>query len=259
MDQLRTFAGRTFLLGAVAAGVLGFVACDDDEASAEEVAEVEDLVATLFASGAADADYVFEHATDNLFQTAFFTTRAECEANVEECLGEPTPAESVTGTKIDGDRATALVTADFGQVELVLVKEDGSWKADAMRSVSDEVPDGTEKVELTLVDFGFQFDSGDIPAGGDFAFTVSNEGDQVHEVLVFAIGPDGSIEEALESVAGPPEAVKVPIVAGQEVDIAFATPLTPGRYALLCFLPDSGDPAGTPHVAKGMAAEFTVE
>jgi hypothetical protein len=32
---------------------------------------------------------------------------------------------------------------------------------------------------------------------------------------------------------------------------------TPGDYALLCFVPDSGD--GKPHVAHGMVRQFTVK
>jgi hypothetical protein len=34
--------------------------------------------------------------------------------------------------------------------------------------------------------------------------------------------------------------------------------LPAGRYAMVCFLPVSGDDAGTPHYKKGMKAEFTV-
>jgi hypothetical protein len=58
----------------------------------------------------------------------------------------------------------------------------------------------------------------------------------------------------------PPIALKVFIRPGQEdVDIAFAEPLAPGKYALVCFFPDTDDPEFTAHVEKGMLAEFTVQ
>jgi hypothetical protein len=41
--------------------------------------------------------------------------------------------------------------------------------------------------------------------------------------------------------------------------MAFEAPLEPGRYALVCFFPDTDDPEMTPHAEKGMASEFTVE
>jgi uncharacterized cupredoxin-like copper-binding protein len=37
----------------------------------------------------------------------------------------------------------------------------------------------------------------------------------------------------------------------------FEVDLTPGNYALACFVPDSKD--GKPHIAHGMVKEFKVE
>jgi hypothetical protein len=41
--------------------------------------------------------------------------------------------------------------------------------------------------------------------------------------------------------------------------MAFEAPLAPGKYALVCFFPDTSDPNFTAHIEKGMLAEFEVE
>ena len=47
---------------------------------------------------------------------------------------------------------------------------------------------------------------------------------------------------------------------GDEFNFVFAAPLAPGRYAFVCFFPDTTEgPEGTPHAFKGMATEFTVD
>jgi hypothetical protein len=49
-----------------------------------------------------------------------------------------------------------------------------------------------------------------------------------------------------------------PVAPGDEGWLAFTSRLDPGRYLMICFLPDTSDPAGTPHAAKGMLSEFNV-
>ena len=69
-------------------------------------------------------------------------------------------------------------------------------------------------------------------------------------------------QQAIEAVGNeevPPVALKVYIRPNQELDMAFAEPLAPGRYALVCFFPDTDDPEFPAHIEKGMLAEFTVE
>jgi hypothetical protein len=54
-------------------------------------------------------------------------------------------------------------------------------------------------------------------------------------------------------------AFKVFLMPGQEdVDMAFNAPLAPGKYALVCFFPDTADPEFLPHIEKGMIATFIV-
>jgi hypothetical protein len=255
-----------FTVGLLALGLLlGLAsACDnngDGEASAEEIAAVEEVINQVLGTGAGDAEFFFGHVTDNLIENVLFSTRDECEASAAECIGEPSPPTSVSATEIDGDTATSTVALDFGTFQMGLVREDDVWMVDSLHASSDEVPEGTPGVDLGLDEFAFDFDEADIPADGNFAFHVTNNGDQVHEVVVLNIPAEGTLQEALEAAGEetPPAGLKVFIEPGAEVDMAFESALTAGRYAMVCFFPDTDDPEGTPHAEKGMIAEFTIE
>lgn len=251
---------RWLLLAAAGALVAMGGACSDDEASDEELAEVENTVSAVLGATSDSAEEAVTMVTDNLIEKVLFSNREDCEANAAECIGDPIEIESFEDTEIDGDEASTTITAEFGTLEVDLVREDDAWLVDSMSAASDELPDGAEEVDLRLVDFGFEFEEGDIPDDGNFAFNVSNEGDQPHEVLVFPIGGDGELSDVLEELDAPPAAVKVFVQPGQEdIAMAFQAPLEAGRYALVCFFPDTEDPEGTPHAVKGMVAEFTIE
>jgi hypothetical protein len=262
--------GRVRWLWLIAAGIAAlafvFAACGDDDgggdgASAEEIAAVEDVIRQTFGASGAESEYFFAHVTDNLISSVLFSTREDCMANADECIGEPVPPQSVTDTAIDGDTATSVATADFGTFEVGLIREEEVWKVDSLRAVSDDVPEGAAIVDLGLTEFAFTFDEAAIPADGNFGFHVTNDGEQAHEVGVASIDPDVDLMEAIAALGEDEEPVgfKLFIQPGQEVDMAFAAPLEPGRYAMVCFFPDTDDPEGTPHVEKGMVAEFTIE
>jgi len=238
-------------------------ACSDDgdgEASAEEIAAVEEVINQTLGSGPDEADFFFAHVTDNLIENVLFSTREDCMADAAECIGEPIPPESIADTAIDGDTATATVALDFGTVQMGLVSEDDVWMVDSLQATSDEVPEGATNVDLALTEFAFDFDADAIPSDGNFTFSVSNDGGQVHEVIVMPIPAEGTLDEALETVGEdtPPAGFKVFIVPDQEVDMAFEAPLEAGRYAMVCFFPDTTDPEGVPHAEKGMVSEFTI-
>lgn len=258
--------GRTaaLLLAAIALAVAA-TACDDDddEASEAEIQEVEEVFTRTFESSGENADYFFEHVTDNLIQTVLFApSREECEAAAAECIGAPGEVERISGTEIDGDQASLTVDSNFGTYDVGMVREDDVWKVDTFQAVSDEVPDGAEVIDLELTEFLFTFDPDEIPSDGNFAFNATNDGEQVHEVVVISIPEDGDLQSAIEAAGAgevEPLAFKVFIQPGQDVNVAFEEPLAPGRYGLVCALPDTSDPEMPPHFEKGMLAQFTVE
>jgi hypothetical protein len=249
-----------------------FVACgddDDDGGSEEERQEIAELVERLASINGEDAtqddiDFYMAHITDSFVQDFGTESVEACAADAATCIGEPLPNPTVDpeSVEIDGDTGEAVIQSEIGSFGIELLREDDVWKGDGLFVADDEIADGTEVVDLTMVDFGFQGDlESEAVKSGDFAFHVVNDGLQQHEVVLIALPAEGSIEDLLtdESFEPEPILVKFPYGAGEESDVALPEPLEPGRYGLVCFLPDTDDPEGTPHAFKGMTAELTVE
>lgn len=107
-------------------------------------------------------------------------------------------------------------------------------------------------------------------AAGTTSFEFSNEGQEVHE-LILVRKNDGVTETAQELLALPEdEAMSKVTMLGSP---AFASPgdsdykvveLEPGEYIAVCFIPmgmtsdDGPPPEGPPHFTQGMVAEITV-
>lgn len=104
---------------------------------------------------------------------------------------------------------------------------------------------------------------------GTGTLTVSNDGTEIHELTIVRIRDGATSEDVIATASlpmGAPRPVPMPYqgVGG----ISFLSPgesgwidldalaLTPGRYALVCFIPSPSD--RTAHAAKGMVHEFTV-
>lgn len=239
------------------------------EGSAEDREEVEQRAKELASYGAEDVDAFLERVTDNFLESFAGFTREECKENAQDCVGDPSESTSLANTKVSGDTATTEGTFSSGGEEggeekflLSLVREDGAWKLDELRSAPQEIPEGVKEIDLELQEFAFGFNASEI-TDGNFAFVAKNVGEQNHQVGVLRVPADLDIKELIQSeeeVEGVEDiAFTLPFPPGEEQNVVFDEPLEPGRYALLCFVPDSEDPEGTPHAAKGMIAEFTIE
>ena len=274
MVYMLRIAVLTLLISSM--GILWGCANQEDEAF-----EVASKMASIVGPGGTqqDHDYYLEHVTDNFNSLWGYPTVADCAADIEECIGEnsmdPPKRESL---KLDGDKATITftetehspsgdpVTISF---DISLVKEDGVWKADSMTAGDDEIPSGIDLVSLELHEMAFLYDSANASLkSGKFAFDIENKGAQVHEAVLLHLKKEGPLEELMESMGpeGPdPEVigflgVKVPVMPGASAKMAIPE-LETGRYALICFLPDTSVPGEEkpPHFALGMVSEFEVE
>ena len=117
-------------------------------------------------------------------------------------------------------------------------------------------PGAVRTVDVTMDEYRFSLD----PPGrrGRTVFRARNAGRLDHE-MVLVVLPEGfpPIDEqlrsdnrrAVDTVASVPS--RRPGRSG-----AFAVDLSPGRYALLCFVADDD---GEQHVRKGMSVEFTIQ
>jgi hypothetical protein len=151
---------------------------------------------------------------------------------------------------------------------------------------------GSEPVTGTIAVTGQDYSFSGVPevvaSGAEFTFTNSSSA-EVHEMIVIKVieGETRTIEEILEL----PESESESLVEFQGVLVALpgdaganpegpgsSVPVTdPGRYVLVCFIPQGADPAvveeamqsgeegppemgdGIPHALLGMWAEFQVE
>jgi plastocyanin len=146
-------------------------------------------------------------------------------------------------------------------------------------------------IEVTGVEYEFQGVPELVAPGAEFTFT--NGGEEVHEMIVVQVieGETRTLEEILELPEAESDALisqfmgfLIDTPSGEtfnpEGDSTSITVTEPGRYAVVCFLPQGLDeetfesamaeadpdaegpppfPEGTPHALLGMAAEFTVE
>lgn len=254
---------------AIAFGCAFFVAAERAEAvqAEDEVASAVDAVFDAFNQG--DIDGLIELFTDAGF-VAFASdpgeplTPEEARAEIEGFIGlitlELLEAE-VESAEVDS--AIVRVRYDAGGQQVFqtwqLIRANDLWLVDAVTNEEPEVPDGYESVPVELFEYGFEFDQSLIGLGDQIAFEATNVGQESHEIVFARVPADLDLEAAFGSPE-PPEGV---------VDLAFTFtgpgesgvalvegPITPGRYVMLCFVPD---PQGTPHVARGMVAEFTIE
>lgn len=121
-------------------------------------------------------------------------------------------------------------------------------------------PKPAASVTMTLVDYNFKFSS-PIRAGTR-TIRVHNAGKQHHEVELVQLAPGKTVKDVLDWIGkpeGPPPGKPMGGIAGMEPGMTqyFTADFTPGKYGLICFLPDVKD--GKPHLAHGMVQEITVK
>ena len=121
-------------------------------------------------------------------------------------------------------------------------------------------PAATEpKVDASMVLDDYKFEiTGELKAG-ERTIKVENRAAQPHEVFIAKLADGVSAEQFLKEFMGP----KAPGIAygGTSVlkhgAVNYVTArLTPGKYALYCFVPDAKD--GKAHIEHGMIREITV-
>lgn len=128
---------------------------------------------------------------------------------------------------------------------------------------------GYERVDVAAVDYAFEGVPETLSAG-TVTFAFSNEGEEMHEMLLLRFKDPKTTVEDLMKLSQKQAQSKVDFLGA-----SFGPPgasdiesreMTPGKYVMVCFVPvgSTSEKAarkadGPPHVAKGMSAEFTVE
>jgi hypothetical protein len=125
-----------------------------------------------------------------------------------------------------------------------------------------QAPAPEPAIELVLTDYDFEF-SQPLRAGTNhIRVRTATPHRQAHEAVFVRLEDGRSVEDMahwVEAPDGPPPGMPIGGVAGLSPgewnDLTLE--LEPGRYGILCFLPDVGD--GMPHIVHGMLTEITVE
>ena len=138
---------------------------------------------------------------------------------------------------------------ELGMVEAVTVESgDGEPLPEADRTV-------------VMDDYSYEFDEPLTP--GRHVIRVENQAAQPHEMVMVKLAPGKSMEDVLAFLEageqGTPPGMPIggmqALTKGEAANVQVY--LDPGRYGLVCFVPDVGD--GAPHFVHGMVDEFTVE
>lgn len=123
------------------------------------------------------------------------------------------------------------------------------------RSAAEPLPPSPPRVGISLLDHRFELD-GDVPAGRVIV-EVANRGTTTHALDLIELADDlPPLDQQLRGSErrGVPTVARVPGRSpGQST--RFAVDLAPGRYGLVCFVPDAD---GLTHAQKGMNLEFRV-
>jgi ketosteroid isomerase-like protein len=268
---------RAVLIAGAIAGVLAIAACGGDGNKDQEA--IEDAI-RAFEQAWNDQDYdafAAVHTEDGIKAEL---QDAEQDLDTDEGRREAfevfseakTVISKIGDIEVDGDTATAAVEAyqelreDPSPSSILLavsagmVKDGDAWKIDALEFGWPDAPDGAKVIKVQANEFAFS--PQDEPDSGNIVFEIENVGKQPHHVTIEKAPDDLDIEEALQSEEEPEGLVHIgstpPWEPGETATIVFTEDLEPGRYVMLCFMPDTDDPEGTPHALKGMYKEFRI-
>jgi hypothetical protein len=289
------------MLVALVVALVAFVACNDDddeedgdggdgEPSAEEIAEIDEIVTAILGTDPTDqaqVDFWLAHMSDDVVQGFFGTTKEECAANAEECIGDPTEANSTEGTTISGDTAQTTAITEDGPFTFHLSSQGDTWVVTEIRFGPAEVPEGVTGIDVELSEYAFGFNASQIE-DGNIAFPFENVGEEAHELVVLQTNEEFDVNTVIEAFSGQvdqeqAEQAGSPTPEGEEEEegspeddlppgvdniffggiagpggggiAVFPEPLAPGTYTMICVFPD---PEGTTHAELGMVSDFEV-
>jgi hypothetical protein len=130
-----------------------------------------------------------------------------------------------------------------------------------------------DATDVTITAKEYEFSGTDaLAAGGMFAVTFENQGEELHELVVMKVpdGEDRSLDELLADESAGDSLTMVGqsfACPGDTADPVGVDLSDSGRYVVVCFIPTGAmpdtDPAdfehlGAPHAMNGMAAEVNV-
>ncbi|MEP6732981.1 MAG: hypothetical protein ABJE10_20225 [bacterium] len=179
-------------------------------------------------------------------------------------VGGPNPA-------VPGGAAEATLTLDAGDyVMLCFIPSAGETVPHMMKgmigalTVTPDKNDASAPVpDATIRTSDFKFDVSKPLTAGHRVIEVVNDAAQSHEVVVIQLAPGKTMADVgtwaeKDMMKGPPPGKPIGGMSGiaKGHTASFSVDLKPGKYGLICFIPDSKD--GKSHWVHGMTQELTV-
>lgn len=247
----------------VALAVLG-AACGGDDG--DETSDPGQGSETPADTAAADQEFCDAYVEA---QQAVIAASAGGEAGDIESLLQA--AEEVAPDVVASDLTTVLTTvreASENEDDSAFESEEFTTADEAIDSFLAENCD-YESHAISAVDYAFEGVPSSLEAG-KVTFDWTNDGEEVHEMLILRFKSDETQLEDLLEMSDRQAQKKIDFIGAsfgppgtQDIE---TLDLAAGRYAMVCFIPvgatdlDALEKAqGPPHVTKGMSAEFTVE
>lgn len=179
----------------------------------------------------------------------------------------PTKVVSITDvTEVSEDQATAIVTEVVAHQLLrsertfqrVARAGGKGWQVASEQRLPVEAPGQAAEISVQLSDLQFELEPG-TAKGPDVILLGANSATQDHEMLVLKLQEGFSTADLLRASGPdlPQEATfigEMAVRSGHEQEMVLVD-LAPGEYTLVCLFPDN---EGTPHLALGMEATFTI-
>lgn len=146
----------------------------------------------------------------------------------------------------------------FGPIEEFETEECGLGGDDEEEPDQDpsvtEVDPAAAQVAVSAVEYDFEFET---PAAGRTSFTMTNDGEETHVMLLAKLAEGATLDQAL-AAEDPGEFTEEEFesdVAAPGQEAVLTADLTAGDWAMVCYIPTAD---GTPHYEEGMAVPFTV-
>jgi hypothetical protein len=261
------FAFGIFLFGCSNDGDGGDTSGDGASISESEAAVERTVRSAADAYNQRNLNAFLSFWTDDGLIDEFGATRTELAAAGGGPIleGPPLTLRDISDTKVSGSKATTEVEFVFGKqlapTRYELVLENGAWKIDGTQDMAASIPSGTNTVDVDLDEFSFVYN--EQISNGKLAFKADNVGELLHEMVLLKVPASFNLQSLLTPSDELPAGVDVvgflgPLEPDDNANMVFTEDLASGRYVMVCFLPDESDPAETPHVARGMAREFSV-
>lgn len=259
------------------ASVMAFAACGgDDDATPTpaptpdpaQIAEIEDTFTKMLETdpaSAADMDFFLGHITAEAVKYFGYATAEECRASAQDCVGDPTPVDSMSETTISGDNATSNANTADGRIRGVFVRQGDAWKLNGYAFIA-EVPSGATTVAVSAVEYGYDWDKTGLTAGEPIAFALKNDGQEAHMIALAAVEDNFDPQVMIDSLpdlgpndnpAGVTEFLDpfTAVTPGETGTVYLADGLKAGKYTFMCFVSNL---EGKLHVELGMYSEFEV-